>query len=80
MRITSISSCIRNKFNGFDVAAPYLENKIKRDLRAIDIIYEPVRNQNDVIKCYFSTDIKLAYRGKAPKNGKQRPTLMLPLC
>ena len=68
--IKSISSCIRNKFNGFNVAAPYLENKIKRDLRPIDIIYEPVRNQNDVIKCYFSTDIKLAYRGRAPKKNK----------
>ena len=68
--IKSISSCIRNKFNGFNVAAPYLENKIKRDLRPIDIIYEHVRNQNDVIKCYFSTDIKLAYRGRAPKKNK----------
>ena len=74
--IKSTSSCIRNKFNGFNAAATYLENKIKRDLHPIDIIYEPVRNQNDVIKCYFSTDIKLAYRGRAPKikNGKQCPT------
>ena len=68
--IKSISSCIRNKFNGFNVATPYLENKIKRDLRPTDIICEPVRNQNDVIKCYFSTDIKLAYRGRAPKKIK----------
>ena len=51
--IKSISSCIRNKFNGFNVAGPYLENKIKRDLRPIDIIYEPARNQNDVKKMLF---------------------------
>ena len=68
--IKSTSSCMRNKFNGFNVVAPYLENKIKKDLRPIDIIYEPVRNQNDVIKCYFSIDIKLAYRARAPKKNK----------
>ena len=74
--IKSISSCIRNKFNGFNVAAPYLENKIKRDLRPIDIIYEPVRNQNDVIKCYFSTDIKLAYRGRVIKCCSGKPGIV----
>ena len=54
--IKSISSCIRNTFNGFSVAAPYLK--------------KPVRNQNDVIKCHFSTDNKLAYRGRAPQKNK----------
>ena len=55
------------KFNGFNVICPYLETKQKKDLKLIDIIYEPVRSQNAVIKCYFSRDIRLAYMGRIPK-------------
>ena len=67
--IKSISSCLRTKFNGFSVAAPYLENQKKRELYPIDIIYKPARTVNDVIQCFFSTDIR--YVGRIPQNGKQ---------
>ena len=34
----TLSSCIKTKFNGFIVAAPYLQNEIKKDLCPIDIV------------------------------------------
>ena len=68
--IKTLSSCIQIKFNGFNVAAPYLENQKKRDLYPIDIIYEPVRSPDEIIKCFFSTDIRFAYVGKIPDNGQ----------
>ena len=58
--IKSLSTCLMTKFNGFNFVCPHLETKQKKDLKPIDIIYEPVRSQNAVIKCYFSKDIRLA--------------------
>ena len=69
--IKSLSSCIQTKFNGFNVAAPYLENPKKRELYPIDIIYEPVRTPDEIIKCFFSTDIRFAYVGKIPDSDKE---------
>ena len=40
---------------------PLQKNK-KNDLVPINIIYEPVKKQDQVIKCYFTNDLKNAYR------------------
>ena len=68
--IKSLSTCLMVNFNGFNILCPYLETRQKKDLRPIDIIYEPVRNQNAVIKRFFSTDIRFAYVGRIPKSGR----------
>ena len=62
----TLSSCIHTKFNGFNVAAPYLQKERKRDLYPIDIVYKPVKHAEEIIKCYFVTDIRFAYYGKVP--------------
>ena len=50
------------KFNGFNVLCSYLGTKQKKyPISPIVIIYEPVRTQNAVIKCFFSKDIRFAY-------------------
>ena len=51
--IRRISSCIKEKFNGFHVAVPSLSKGQKKDLSPINIIYIPVRSQEDVICCFF---------------------------
>ena len=66
--IKSLSTSLMIKFNGFNELCPYLETKQKKDLKPIDIIYEPVGSQNAVIKCVFSKDIRFAYMGKIPKS------------
>ena len=52
-KIKSLSTCLMIKFNGFNVLCPYLETKQKKDLKPIDIIYEPVRSQDAVINFFF---------------------------
>ena len=65
--IRKVSACIKEKFNGFNVAAPSLAKGEKKDLFPVDIIYKPVRSQDEVIECFFSTDIRCAYRGTHEK-------------
>ena len=60
--LRSLSSCIKEKFNSFTFAHIKLAKKEKNDLVPINIIYEPVKKQDEVIKCYFTNDLKNAYR------------------
>ena len=70
----TLSSCIKTKFNGFTVAAPYLQNEIRKDLYPIDIVYKPIKQIDEVIECYFVTDIRYAYYGKVPNYKNQQIT------
>ena len=72
----SVSACIKEKFNGFNIAAPTLSKKEKKDLFPINIIYKPVRSREEIVECFFSTDIRLAYRGffiRGEKSGSCHP-------
>ena len=60
--LTSLSSCIKEKFNGFTFAHIKLAKKEKDDLVPINILYKPVKKQDEVINCYFTDDLKNAYR------------------
>ena len=60
--IRKVSSCIYEKFNGFDVARIENERSTCKKFQPIDIIYKPVRQITQTIKCFFSTQIYLAYR------------------
>ena len=60
--LRSLSSCIKEKFNSFTFANIRLAKKQKDDLVPINIIYEPVKKQDQIIKCYFTNDLKNAYR------------------
>ena len=60
--LRSLSSCIKEKFNGFTFADLKLSRKRKTDLLPITILYMPVKKQDEVIKCYFIKDLRHAYR------------------
>ena len=60
--LRSLSSCIKEKFNGFTFADLKLSRKQKTDLFPISILYTPVKKQDEVIKCYFTKDLRNAYR------------------
>ena len=68
--LRTLSSCIKEKFNGFTFANIRLAKKQKDDLVPINIIYEPVKKQEQVIKCYFTNDLKNAYRALYNKSQK----------
>ena len=60
--LRTLSSCIKEKFNGFTFAHIKLAKKEKEDLVPINILYKPVEKQDEVINCYFTNDLKNVYR------------------
>ena len=48
------------------------ENKIRKKFLPIDIIYEPLSNQNDIINYYFSDQINLSLVGSWLINNKSK--------
>ena len=60
--IREISSCVKEKFNGFIIVRVDFDHEIQRNFTPIDIIYKPVKNQNEIINCYFTDKIHLTYR------------------
>ena len=61
--IRRVSSCIKEKFNGFTFAQINLAKNQKQDLIPINIVYKPVKKQDEVINCFLTGDLKNAYRG-----------------
>ena len=60
--LRSLSSCVKEKFNGFTFADIWLQSKEKTDLIPVNILYKPVKRENDVIECFFTDDLKNGYR------------------
>ena len=50
---TNLSSSIIEKFNGYKYLKPKLARKEKIDVTAIDIVYEPVYDENVPVPCFF---------------------------
>ena len=65
-----LSSSVIEKFNRFQIIKRGLENKEKEDFCSIDIVYEPVSNKNDLLICYFTDNIHLAFRSYISKKVK----------
>ena len=57
-----ISSCLKEKFNGFIIVRIDFDRKIRQKFSPIDIIYKPVKNKEQIINCFFSAKIHLGYR------------------
>ena len=60
--IRKLSSCIKEKFNGFTFAQINLAKNKKHDLIPVNIVYKPVKKQDEVINCFFTADVKNAFR------------------
>ena len=60
--VREISSCVIEKFNGFNVVRIDFEQKLRRDFLPIDIIYKPIKKEDEIIDCFFTDKIHLAYR------------------
>ena len=78
--IRRVSSCIKEKFSGFHVALPSLSKGQKKDLTPINIIYIPVKSQNEVIECFFTEDIRHAFRGTYSAGQEVRHTAGVQEC
>ena len=59
--LRDLSACVIQKFDGYEISKQKLKREQKCFLEPIDIVYEPVK-ENENIKCYFASDLALAYR------------------
>ena len=60
--LRDISACVTEKFNGFLIVRIDFDKEIQKDFTPIDIVYTPVKNENETIKCFFTKKIHLAFR------------------
>ena len=60
--IRDLSSCIIEKFNGFNIVRLELDKELRKEMSPIDILYKPVKKYTDNIEYFFSTELNLAYR------------------
>ena len=68
--IRDLSSCIIEKFNGFNIVRIEFERKLRQKMSPIDIIYKPVKKEDEIIECFFTSQINLAYRLTFNENQK----------
>ena len=60
--LRDISACVTEKFNGFLIVRIDFDKEIQKDFTPIDIVYTPVKSENETIKCFFTKKIHLAFR------------------
>ena len=54
--VRQLSSCVYQKFNGFNIVSVEYGRKLRKKFIPIDLVYKPVRKPNEQFKCYFSRD------------------------
>ena len=57
-----LSSCVEERFNGFQVVWHLFGKEEKRKFVPLDIVYKPIRIIDQKIECYFTNEIRLVYR------------------
>ena len=65
-----LPSRISGKYNGFHVISIDYSDKLRQKFRPINIIYKPVKLNDENILCYYSTDLSKAYRNSCGTAGK----------
>ena len=68
--VRQLSSCIHEKFNGFNIISNEHSKKSRKKFKPIDIIFKPVEKPNAEIKCYYSQDLLKACRNTCNKGKK----------
>lgn len=64
--IRCLSSCVIQKFSGYEILKTQLKNEEKRCHEPVDIIYELVNDERS-IKYYLTSNLHLAYRSYCSK-------------
>ena len=58
---SEVSTCTIPQFNGDEYLRNLLKTQEKKNLRPLDIVYEPTKNISEPIGCYFAPKIYLAF-------------------
>ena len=64
------SFSIIENFHSYEFIIKDLKSKEKEDFQTIDIVYEPVGNENELVVCCFTDNIHLVYRNFVNKKEK----------
>ena len=70
--VRQISSCLSEKYNGFQVISIEYARKQRKNFKPIDIIYKPTKHQEIERLCYFSDNISNAYTNFYSKPNKNK--------
>ena len=70
--VRDLSSCITEKYNGFHIVRLEFAKKLTQKFVPINIIYKPIRKCKEIISCYFSSKLNLAFRSIFSENSKTR--------
>ena len=65
---SELSACVIQKFNGYDLLRGTLSQDENKNILLLDIVYEPTKNINEPIYCYFAPKIHLAFHTVYEKN------------
>ena len=57
--IRNLSSSVLEKFNGYEMIRNDLSYQEKAEVIPIDLVYEPIYNENVPVPCYFTSEIHL---------------------
>ena len=70
----NLSSSVLEKFNGYEMIRNDLSREGNAELTPINVVYEPIYDENVLVPCYFTNEIHLAYRsyvGQFDKGNKK---------
>ena len=56
-----LSTCVIQKFNGYELLRNHLNSKERKDFIPIDVAYETSLNENKPILCYYAPKIYLGF-------------------
>ena len=73
---SELSSCVIQKFNGYDLLRVELSQDEKIFMLPLDIVYEPTQNINEPIYCYFAPKIHLAFHTVYEKTEMEKKFLL----
>ena len=69
--IRELSSCIKIKFDGFEIVSVQCQRELRKKFTPIDVIYKPVLRKNDPINCFVSCDISKCYYSVCSNNSNK---------
>ena len=68
--INEVSACVIERFNGFTLVRLEFDNEVRRDFTPVNIIYKPVKRENEILNCFFSENLHLAFRASYNESAK----------
>ena len=68
--LRELSSCIKIKFDGFEIVSVQCRRELRRKFTPIDVIYKPVLKKTDPIQCFVTTDIAKSYYSVTSSHGE----------